>query len=91
MVADAMASDRMIGMVLLRPGGSGITKAAGGVSGRLQRRDHPRRAAPDGRYNIVLRGLERFRIVDEDDELQLPARQHRTVLETHAGRRRPRG
>ena len=63
MVADALASDRMIGMVLLRPGWE--TDYEGrppvyriGCSGVIT---HVERL-PDGRYNIVLRGLERFRI-----------------------------
>src|SRR5437667_9813996 len=67
MVADAVASDRMIGMVLLRPGwerdyeGRPPVYAVGcsGVITHVERQ-------PDGRYNIVLRGVERFRIVDED-------------------------
>ena len=41
MVADALASDRMIGMVLLRPGWERDYEGrAAGLSGRLQRRDH---------------------------------------------------
>ena len=67
MVGDALASDRVIGMVLLRPGWE--PKYGGrppvypiGCSGVIT---HVERLA-DGRYNIVLRGLERFRIVEED-------------------------
>ena len=67
MVADALASDRIIGMVLLRPGwdrdyeGSPPVYPIGcsGVITHVERQT-------DGRYNIVLRGVERFRIVDED-------------------------
>jgi Lon protease-like protein len=67
MVADALASDRMIGMVLLRPGWDRDYEGRPpiypiGCSGVLT---HVERLT-DGRYNIVLRGLERFRIVDED-------------------------
>lgn len=68
MVADALATDRLIGMVLLRPGWEhdyeGRPPVYGvGCSGVIT---HAERL-PDGRYNIVLRGLERFRIVREDD------------------------
>src|SRR5215470_710449 len=67
MVADAAASDRMIGMVLLRPGWDRDYEGRPpiypvGCSGVIT---HAERL-PDGRYNIVLRGLERFRIVEED-------------------------
>src|SRR6185436_3852434 len=69
MVADAVASDRMIGMVLLRPGWERDYEGRPavypvGCSGVLT---HVERM-PDGRSNLVLRGLERFRIVDEDHE-----------------------
>ena len=69
MVADALASDRMIGMVLLRPGWERDYEGRPpiypvGCSGVIT---HVERLA-DGRYNIVLRGLERFRIVEEDHE-----------------------
>ena len=66
MVADALASDRMIGMVLSRSEapGSGSEPAVYtiGCSGVIT---HVEQLA-DGRYNIVLRGLERFRILEED-------------------------
>ena len=69
MVADAVASDRMIGMVLLRPGWDRDYQGRPpiypiGCSGVMT---HVERL-PDGRYNIVLRGLERFRIVEEHHE-----------------------
>jgi Lon protease-like protein len=69
MVADAVASDRMIGMVLLRPGWEKDYEGRPpiypiGCSGVLT---HVERLA-DGRYNAVLRGLERFRIVEENHE-----------------------
>jgi uncharacterized protein len=69
MVADALASDRLIGMALLRPGWERDYEGRPpvyptGCSGVIT---HVERL-PDGRYNIVLRGLERFRIVSEDDE-----------------------
>jgi Lon protease-like protein len=69
MVADALEGDRMIGMVLLRPGWE--PAHAGhppvypvGCSGLIT---HVDRLA-DGRFNIVLRGVERFRIVTENLE-----------------------
>ena len=67
MVADAIASDRLIGMVLLRPGWQSDYEGRPpvypiGCSGVIT---HVERMA-DGRYNIVLRGLERFRILEED-------------------------
>ena len=69
MVADAVESDRLIGMVLLRPGWDKDYEGrppiySVGCSGVMT---HVERLS-DGRYNIVLRGLERFRIVEEDSE-----------------------
>jgi Lon protease-like protein len=70
MVADAITGDRMIGMVLLRPGWEHDYEGrppvyAIGCSGLIT---HVEQLA-DGRYNIVLRGFERFRILAEDDRL----------------------
>jgi uncharacterized protein len=70
MTADALASDRMIGMVLLRPGWERDYEGRPpiypiGCSGVIT---HVERL-PDGRYSLVLRGLDRFRIVEEDDAL----------------------
>src|SRR5215475_1047081 len=67
MVTDAVASDRMIGMVLLRPGWQGDYEGRPavfpvGCSGLITHIDR----LPDGRYNLVLRGLERFRLKEED-------------------------
>jgi Lon protease-like protein len=69
MVADALASDRMIGMVLLRPGWDRDYEGRPpiypiGCSGVMT---HVERLT-DGRFNIVLRGLERFRIVEENHD-----------------------
>ena len=68
MVADALAGDRMIGMVLLRPGWEHDYEGRPpvydvGCSGVIT---HSERLE-DGRYNIILRGVERFRILQEDD------------------------
>jgi uncharacterized protein len=69
MVADALKGDRIIGMVLLRPGWEGDYEGrppvyAIGCAGVVT---HAERLA-DGRFNIVLRGMEKFRIRGEDDE-----------------------
>jgi Lon protease-like protein len=67
MVADALAEDRMIGMVLLRPGWEDDYEGRPaiypvGCAGLIT---HAERL-PDGRFNIVLQGLEKFRVIDED-------------------------
>ena len=67
MVGDALASDRMIGMTLLKPGWEHEYEGRPpvyptGCSGVIT---HVERL-PDGRFNIVLRGIERFRILSED-------------------------
>jgi Lon protease-like protein len=67
MVGDAIGGDRLIGMVLLRPGWESDDEGRPsvypiGCSGLIT---HVERL-PDGRYDIVLRGVERFRIVEED-------------------------
>ena len=79
MVADALASDRMIGMVMLRSSREGedegrppvYSVACSGVITHVER-------LPDGCYNIVLRGLERVRILEE--EASLPYR--RAIVES---------
>jgi uncharacterized protein len=70
MVAAALEEDRIIGMVLLRPGWE--TDYDGrppvypvGCAGLIT---HAERLE-DGRYNIVLQGLEKFRIQEEDATL----------------------
>ncbi len=70
MVADALKADRMIGMVLLQPGWQRHYDARPpvypiGCSGVITHAD----PLPDGRYNIVLRGVQRFRILEEDHRL----------------------
>lgn len=67
LTADAIAGDRMIGMVLLCPGWEHEYEGRPpvypiGCSGVIT---HFERLA-DGGYNIVLRGLERFRIREEE-------------------------
>ena len=67
MVSDAVAGDRIIGMVLLQPGYESDYEGRPpvfqvGCAGVITHAD----PLPDGRFNIVLRGLERFRITGED-------------------------
>lgn len=67
MVADALGGDRMIGMVLLQPGYEPQYEGRPpvytvGCAGVIT---HSERLA-GGRFNIVLRGLEKFRISGED-------------------------
>jgi uncharacterized protein len=67
MVGDALDEDRIIGMVLLRPGWEGDYEGRPpvypiGCAGLIT---HAERLG-DGRFNIVLRGLEKFRIQGED-------------------------
>ncbi len=67
MVRDALHGARLIGMTLLRPGweddylGRPAIYSVG-CAGELHRCE----ALADGRYNIVLRGVSRFRVLDED-------------------------
>ena len=68
MFAEALNGDRMIGMVLLQPGyeadydGNPPVYRTGcsGLITHAERLD-------DGRYNVVLRGVEKFRITAEED------------------------
>jgi Lon protease-like protein len=67
MIAEALAGDRIIGMVLLRPGYEGEYEGAPpvyatGCSGLIT---HAERL-DDGKYNLVLRGLEKFEIRSEE-------------------------
>jgi Lon protease-like protein len=67
MVDAALSGDRIIGMVLLRPGWEGDYEGRPpvypvGCAGVIT---HAERL-PDGRFNIVLRGMEKFRIAGEE-------------------------
>ena len=69
MVADALEADRMIGMVLLRPGWEGSYEERPpvypiGCAGLITHHE----PLPDGRSNIVLRGLSKFRVLGEQDD-----------------------
>jgi hypothetical protein len=67
MVIDALAGDRIIGMTLLRPGHEADYEGRPpvyeiGCAGVITHSE----ALEDGRFNIVLRGIEKFRITGED-------------------------
>jgi Lon protease-like protein len=67
MLGDALAGDRIIGMTLLMPGYEADYQGRPpvypvGCAGVIT---HSERL-PDGRSNVVLRGIEKFRILEED-------------------------
>src|SRR3989449_6839567 len=67
MVADALNGDRIIGMVMLRPGHEAEYEGRPpvypiGCAGVITEVEQ----LPDGRYTIVLQGLVKFRITGED-------------------------
>jgi uncharacterized protein len=68
MIADALKGDRIIGMVMLQPGHESEYEGRPpifpiGCAGLII--DYEQ--LPDGRYNIVLGGLVKFRVTDEDN------------------------
>jgi Lon protease-like protein len=68
MTADALAGDRMIGMTLLKPGFEAEYEGrppiyAVGCAGLITHAE----PLQDGRFNLVLQGVERFRVMAEDD------------------------
>lgn len=67
MAQDALDGDRLIGMVLLKPGFESEYDGrppiyAVGCSGLITHHER----LDDGRFNIVLQGLDRFRVLAED-------------------------
>ena len=67
MTRDALAGDRIIGMALLRPGFEKDYEGRPpiyevGCAGLITHSE----PLPDGRFNIVLRGIEKFRVTGED-------------------------
>lgn len=75
MVGDALQGDRIIGMTLLMPGWEDDYEGRPavypvGCAGLIT---HAERL-PDGRFNIILRGLEKFRIIEEE-----PGRSYRVA------------
>jgi Lon protease-like protein len=68
MVADALQSHRTIGMVLLQPGWEALYEGRPpvypvGCAGTIERSE----PLADGRYNVLLRGATRFRVVAEHE------------------------
>ena len=66
MITDALEGDRLIGMVMLRPGWENNYEGTPavypvGCAGFITHADK----LADGRYNIVLRGVEKFRVLGE--------------------------
>jgi uncharacterized protein len=91
---DALAGDRIIGMALLRPGFEGDYEGRPpiyqvGCAGVISHSDR----LPDGRYNIVLHGLSKFRIVEElgDGEYRRARVDARPEQTDAAGRRHIKG
>ena len=92
MVDDALSGDRIIGMVLLRPGWEGDYEGRPpvypiGCAGVIT---HAERLA-DGRFNIVLRGMEKFRIAERRGRRQPLYRvaQVDSIVESRSRRRMP--
>jgi Lon protease-like protein len=83
MVADALEGDRIIGMALLCPGWEGSYDGRPpiyplGCAGLIT---HAERLS-DGRYNIVLRGLEKFRVVREHEHRSYRTADVDPIMET---------
>jgi Lon protease-like protein len=67
MVADALEGDSIIGMIMLQPGHEAEYEGRPpiyvvGCAGVIIRAEK----LPDGRYNILVRGLMKFRVLSED-------------------------
>jgi len=91
MVEHSLAEDRIIGMVLLRPGWEGSYEQRPpvypiGCAGLITHADR----LPDGRFNIVLRGLEKFRIIGESPGQSYRLARIETLAESLAAADRPR-
>ena len=85
MVRDALAGDRLIGMVLQRDAGGSATGPPPvypvGCAGLIAHRERLR----DGRFNIVLRGLHKFRIIEEDHARSYRRARVEAIAEPDAG------
>ena len=82
MVGDALKGDRLIGMMLLRPGWESDYEGRPpvytvGTAGLITFSEQH----ADGRYNIVLRGLEKFRIHGEDHSRRYRVAQIEPLME----------
>src|SRR5438128_8435492 len=89
MVDAALGGDRIVGMVLLRPGWEGDYEGRPpvypiGCAGVIT---HAERLA-DGRFNIVLRGMEKFRITGEESGRSYRVARVDAVIEPSADRER---
>src|SRR3954469_8935763 len=89
MINDALNGDRIVGMVLLRPGWERDYEGRPaiypiGCAGVIT---HAERLA-DGRFNIVLRGMEKFRVRAEDTGHQYRLAQVEPVPEPSADSQR---
>jgi len=90
MVQDVLSGDRIIGMVLLRPGWKNEYEGrppvypvgCAGLVTHAVRLD-------DGRYNIVLHGLSKFRIVREESEGAYRVARIEALAETLTDNARP--
>ncbi len=87
MVSDALDGDRLIGMTLLKPGWESDYEGRPpvypvGCAGLVS---HVDRLA-DGRYNIVLHGLEKFRLLKEESDGTYRRAEVITLAETLDGR-----
>src|SRR4051812_18706134 len=92
MVTDALDGDRLIGMVMLRPGWEPQYERTPdvysvGCAGFITHADK----LPDGRYNIMLRGLEKFRILRERRVHESPATYRMAHIESIEEPPVPRG
>jgi Lon protease-like protein len=82
MIADALKGDRVIGMIQLRPGYEANYEGRPpvfpvGCAGVIEHVEQ----LPDGRYNVVLRGLVKFRILSEDSSLPYRLARVEAILE----------
>jgi hypothetical protein len=82
MVSDVLDGDRIIGMVLLRPGWESDYEGRPdiyqvGCAGLIT---HAEKTS-DGRYNLVLRGFQKFRIRQEDHQRSYRLAEVDTILE----------
>src|SRR5437762_9398478 len=92
MVSDALEGERLIGMVMLRPGWEPHYERTPkvypvGCAGFITHADR----LPDGRYNIILRGMEKFRIVQERSARQGAELYRWAQVESIAETEAPRG
>ena len=83
MVRDALSGDRIIGMVLIRDKTDSVTGDVPavyqiGCAGLITHAE----TLDDGRFNIVLRGLDKFRILHEDHEKAYRQAKTATITDT---------